>query len=150
MRFAHAKALAGLLLCATAVGIAPVLPALGDDAASEPAGGASTGIAAAAKLARSIFDQLQAKHLDRNLLTPQFDADLNDEALAQLYGLVSSNGSPLEFSVSRKVHLDGETRYVIRVKWTAGLVAMVLGIDDVTGKISALYFRPAADVPGSP
>jgi len=150
MRFAHAKALAGLLLCAAAVGIAPGRPALGDETSSEPAGGVPADNASAAKLARAIFDQLQAKHLDRKLLTPQFDADLNDEALAQLYGLVSSNGPPLEFSLSRKVSLDGETRYVIRIKWTAGLVAMVLGVDSVTGKISALYFRPAADVPGSP
>jgi hypothetical protein len=150
MRFAHAKALAGLLLCAAALGIAPGRPALGDETASEPAGGAPTDTASASKLARSVFDQLQARHLDRKLLTPQFDADLNEGALEQLYGLVSSNGAPLDFSVSRKVRLDGETRYVIRVKWTAGLVAMVFGIDDVTGKISALYFRPAADVPGNP
>ena len=133
-------ALLALLFGTGVAGLAPRTAVLA--AASEAPTPAPTGDAAVAARARMVLDQLEQKHLDRTLLTAEFSSDISDEALATIYGIVAGNGAPTEFTLGAKVRSDSDTRYVFRAAWKTERLAMTLGIDLASGKISALYFRP--------
>jgi hypothetical protein len=111
-------------------------------APSSPVVTAADPAAAAVARARDVLGQLEASQLDRKLLTGKFNDDLSPEALSLLYRLVAGEGAPLAFDVEGVAHNDGVTTYVLRVAFKAGAVNMNFGLDDASGKISSLYFRP--------
>jgi hypothetical protein len=96
--------------------------------------------------ARDAFVQLQAGKVDRTALTPALNADLTDGVLATMSAGVSPLGPPGKFAVSSKTDVDGVTTYVFRLTGPAGSVDYVFGIDDVSGKIAKLFFRPGPPV----
>ena len=98
--------------------------------------------------AQSLFAQVQAGKIDRTQLTTDFSDELTDEILAAMSGSIRGYGKPDRFVLIQKTDVEGDTRYVFRVVWKEGdSVFMTFGVDDDSGKISALYFRPGAYTP---
>lgn len=92
--------------------------------------------------ARAAFVQLQTGTLDRSTLTPALDADLTEPVRASMTARIASYGPPGKLVVRTKSDVDGVTTYLFRIVWPAGSVDYVFGLDDATGKIAKLYFRP--------
>jgi len=136
-----------LLFGAAIGGSAPRTAAL---AASSEASPAATSDAAITARAHAVLEQLDQKHLDRSLLTDEFNDEMSDEALATIYGVVAGNGPPVEFALGEKLRADTETRYIFRAAWKTSRLLMIFGVDIASNKISALYFRPIFQPPQTP
>jgi hypothetical protein len=93
--------------------------------------------------AKEWLARLQRGQLDRAQMTSDLSAGLQDatvQALAKQIPL----GTPQHIVLRTRKQLAGITTWVFRVSWPDQTLDYTFGIDNVTGKISALYLRPGA------
>ncbi len=146
-------------------GFAPIaVPAAGDES-PVPTDSASTAPSAEAAPAASASDtaspapqvddtlasarakewlaRLQRGQLDRAQMTADLSAGLQAatvQALAKQIPL----GTPQRIVLRTRKQIAGITTWVFRVSWPDQVLDYTFGIENVTGKISALYLRPDA------
>jgi len=121
-------------------------------AASEP-GSAGTDAASpapqaddttAAARAKEWLGRLQKGQLDRTQLTPDLSAGLQDATVQALSKQLSPLGAPQRIVLRTKHQLAGVTTWTFRVSWPDQTLDYTFGVENVTGRISALYLRPGS------
>jgi hypothetical protein len=105
---------------------------------------ALTGDAAVAARAKAWLGRLQKGDIDRSQLTPEMDAALTAEVIANLRDHFGPLGPPQSFALKGKNALGGITGYVFRVAWAGGTADFTFAVDDASGKIAGLTLRPGA------
>lgn len=94
--------------------------------------------------AREWFGRLQKGQLDRAQLTSDLSAGLQDATVAALSKQLSAFGTPQRIVLRTKQQLAGNTTWTFRVSWTDQVLDYTFGVEDATGKISALYLKPGS------
>lgn len=97
----------------------------------------------AAARAKEWLGRLQKGQLDRAQLTPDLSAGLQD-ATVQALSKQIPNGTPQRIVLRAKQQMAGNTTWTFRVSWPDQTLDYTFGVENVTGKISALYLRPGA------
>ena len=92
--------------------------------------------------AKEWLGRLQKGQLDRTQLTPDLSAGLQDATVAALSKQLSPLGAPQHLVLRTKHQLDGITTWTFRVTWPEQTLDYTFGVEDGSGKISALYLRP--------
>jgi len=96
----------------------------------------------AAERAREWLGRLQRGNIDRSQLTPDLSAALQSATVSGYAQQTGKLGPPSKFTLLAKHAVEGTTTWVFRVTWPQGSMDYNFGVDDATGKISALYLRP--------
>lgn len=92
--------------------------------------------------AREWLGRLQRGNIDRSQLTPDLSAALQNATVSGYAVQTGKLGSPTKFTLLGKHAVEGTTTWVFRVTWPQGSMDYTFGVEDATGKISALYLRP--------
>lgn len=110
-----------------------------------PTAAASAAAAPMAELdrAREWLRRLQKRQIDRAQLTPAVDAALNDAVVDAMQRQLGPLGEPTSLTQTSALDNDGTASYTYLVKWSAGALYYTFSVDDASGKIAGLYFRPA-------
>lgn len=91
--------------------------------------------------ALALIGELQQGTLDRSELTSSLNALLTDSMLAGYRHDLGPLGSPLRAVLQQRTRDGDAIRYVYRVWFSSAIADLTFGIDDGSGKISALYLR---------
>ncbi len=87
--------------------------------------------------------RLQKGQLDRAQLTSDLSAGLQDATVAALSKQLSPLGTPQRIVLKTKSQVAGITTWIFQVSWPDQVLVYTFGVEDTTGKISALYLRPS-------
>ncbi len=77
-------------------------------------------------------------------MTPDLSAGLQDATVAALSKQLSPLGAPQRLVLRTKREVAGITTWTFRVSWPDQILDYTFGVENVSGKISALYLRPGS------
>lgn len=111
---------------------------------STPRPKATSAAVAPAVRALAFYESVRTNAIDRALLTSAFAAELTPEAAQVIATALRGLGTPTEFVARARHAIDGATIYDFTATLPGGTIAVTLGIDDATDRISRFYVRRAS------
>ena len=100
--------------------------------------------ASASARAKEWLGRLQKGQLDRAQLTPDLSAGLQDATVQALSKQLMPLGTPQHIVLENKRQVAGITTWTFRVSWPDQTLDYTFGVENASGKISALYLRPGS------
>ena len=92
--------------------------------------------------AKEWLARLQKGQLDRTQLTSDLSAGLQEATVQALAKQLSPLGTPQKIVLEKKQQVAGITTWIFLVSWPDQVLDYTFGVENGTGKISALYLRP--------